>query len=447
MAKAIYSNGAESTKKKIGAQHGLIMGVLVALFFSMIFLVAIPQGLSSFILPLFKPDGEMMQKIGFVKFDGLVWASTTKEKAENLSGQGEVEIKKDYINKEYVFDFSRGVRTEEESGYVKGTWEFYIKAPALGEHPIYLEPWIGFLLVSLAFSALFAGFVTMFFPSGIGYMAALFDRQIDNTQIKIRLQTGFSDDVVHILTLPDDKLEDMDRREVERALRRVWERTVSDAEVSARQAINFDELFDDDTDIVMFRNEAIYSRIKEFFSDFVVKEIEDTKNGLLWRRNHLKWGKGLRLYMSHHFTEKYANNVTGLAYGGAAVLIVAIGIRGLKLIPAARPSWILLAIGLEFTMLGLMAFTLFYTEEEERMDKMLKKMEDANRSQLETLKGQQEDIHQLSTALVGQTSQIIKTRVENAISDYMTSGDHVQKMVAEEIAQKIIFGVRQAEKK
>jgi hypothetical protein len=287
----------------------------------------------------------------------------------------------------------------------------------------------------------------MLMPSSFGYMAALFDRQIDNTQIKIRLQTGFSDDVVHVLTLPDDKLEDMDRREVERALRRVWERTVSDAEVSARQAINFDELFDDDTDIVMFRNEAIYSRIKEFFSDFVVKEIEDTKNGLLWRRNHLKWGKGLRLYMSHHFTEKYQNNVTGLAYGGAAVLIVAIGIRGLKLIPAARPSWILLAIGLEFTMLGLMAFTLFYTEEEERMDKMLKKMEDANRSQLETLKGQQEDIHQLSTALVGQTSQIIKNRVESAISEYMTSGDHVQKMVAEEIAQKIMLGVRQVDNK
>ncbi len=446
MAKAMYSNAAESTKKKIGLQHGFVMGILVAVFFAFIFLSAIPSGLSSFILPLFKPDGELMQKIGFVKFDGLVWASTTKDKEANLLGQ-ELEVKKDYINKEFIFDFSQGVRTEEESGYVKGKWEFYIKAPALGEHPLYLEPWIGFTLVSIAFSVIFAGFITMLMPTKIGYMAALFDRQIDNTQIKIRLQTGFSDDVVHVLTLPDDKLEDMDRREVERALRRVWERTVSDAEVSSRQAITFDELFDDDTDIVMFRNEAIYSRIKEFFSDFVVKEIEDTKNGLLWRRNRLKFGKGLRLYMSHHFTEKYANNVTGMAYGGAAVLIVAIGVRGLKLIPAARPSWILLAIGLEFTMLGLMAFTLFYTEEEERMDKMLKKMEDANRSQLETLKGQQEDIHQLSTALVGQTSQIIKNRVESAISEYMTSGDHVQKMVAEEIAQKIMLGVRNTSEK
>ncbi|MFW6276446.1 MAG: hypothetical protein ACOC2K_02090, partial [Bacteroidota bacterium] len=83
--------------------------------------------------------------------------------------------------------------------------------------------------------------------------------------------------------------------------------------------------------------------------------------------------------------------------------------------------------------------------EEERMDKMLKKMEDASKSQLETLKGSQEDIHQLANALVGQTSEIIRTRVENAISDYMTSGDQVQKQIAEEIAKKITFNLRSAE--
>ena len=62
-----------------------------------------------------------------------------------------------------------------------------------------------------------------------------------------------------------------------------------------------------------------------------------------------------------------------------------------------------------------------YTEEEERMDKMLKKMEDANRSQLEVLRSQQYDIHQLSGVLVGQSAEIIKSRVERAIAEYMTS--------------------------
>ncbi|MFA5511488.1 MAG: hypothetical protein WC313_03475, partial [Candidatus Kapaibacterium sp.] len=90
----------------------------------------------------------------------------------------------------------------------------------------------------------------------------------------------------------------------------------------------------------------------------------------------------------------------------------------------------------------LLALTLIYTEEEERMDRMLKKMEDANRSQLEALRGQQADIHQLSNALVGQTAEIIRARVETAIEDYMTSGDQIQKVVAEEIAKKIMFSLR-----
>jgi len=95
-------------------------------------------------------------------------------------------------------------------------------------------------------------------------------------------------------------------------------------------------------------------------------------------------------------------------------------------------------------MLVLLAVTLFYTEEEERMDRMLKKMEDANRSQLETLKGQSHDIHQLTNALVGQTAEIIKSRVEKAISEYMTSDSNVHKVVAEEISKKIMIGIKES---
>jgi hypothetical protein len=276
-------------------------------------------------------------------------------------------------------------------------------------------------------------------------LALLFDRQIDDTKTKIRLQTGFSDQIVDLLTLPDDKLAEKDFEEVKSAFRIIWNRTmVEDLEASYKQA-KFEDFFYDDINIVEFRNFTLYSRIKEFFSDFLVKEILDTKNALLWRRHHSQIFKGLRLYMSHHITEKYQNFVTGMAYGGAAFLIVAVGIRGLKFIPAAKPSFILLAIFLEFTMLSLLAITLMYTEEEERMDKMLKKMEDANRSQLEALRGQQTDIHQLANALVGQTAEIIKTRVEKSIEQYLTSGDKVQSIIAQEIARKIIFGLRESD--
>ena len=313
----------------------------------------------------------------------------------------------------------------------------------LGENPIILEPWIGFAYLALFIAIVIALFLTMIMPSSFGFMAALFDRQIDNTKVKLRLQTGFGDDIVELLVLPDDKLGAKDVSEVRSAFRLIWDRTMTEDIASPFQSARFDDIFDDDTDLVYFRNEAIYTRIKEFFSDFVVIEIEDLKNALSWRRNKLLFWRGLRLYMAHHFTEKYSNMVTGAAYGGAAVLIIGVGIRGLKFIPPTKPSFILFVITLEFTMLMLLAVTLVYTEEEERMDKMLKKMEDANRSQLEALRGQQADIHQLSNALVGQTAEIIRRRVETAIEEYMTSGDHVQQVVAEEIAKKIMFGLRE----
>ena len=176
----------------------------------------------------------------------------------------------------------------------------------------------------------------------------------------------------------------------------------------------------------------------------MVKEIEDTKNAIEWSRNRFKFFKGLRLYMSHHFTEKYSNNVTGLAYGGAAILIVIIGIRGLKFIPATKPSLILAAISLEGTMLALLAFALVYTEEEERMDKLMKKMEDSSKNQLETMKDVSEDMHQLADALVGETSELIKGKVEAAISEALASDENVKKVVSDKVAEKIIIAMRQA---
>jgi hypothetical protein len=86
---------------------------------------------------------------------------------------------------------------------------------------------------------------------------------------------------------------------------------------------------------------------------------------------------GISTYMKFHFTEHYANMVQGLAYAGAAFLIIMIGIRGLKFIPAVKPSPILMALGIEFSLLCLLALTLMYTEEEERTDRILKQMVDA----------------------------------------------------------------------
>ncbi len=445
MAKSTFTQKESGPRLKLGFPQIIIALVLVVVLFFFYQLQLIPLGAAKFVIPLFKPSPEKLEKVGFVKFNGLVWASTSKEKAAKIEAQGSMEIQKDLIDKEYIFDFTFNKRTYKENGYVKNSSEFYAKSETLGEHPIYLEPWVGFWILALVLAVITMVLVTMMLPTSVGFMAVLFDRQIDETKTKIRLQTGIADEnIIDILTMPNDKLIEKDRLEVERAFREVWDKTTSEEVGDPKQTFRFEDIFDDNTDVVQFRNEYLYNRIKEYFSDFLLKEIVDTKDGLLWRRNHLLIMKGLRLYMAHHFTEKYSNNVTGLAYGGAAFLIVAVGIRGLKFIPPQRPSFILLAIFLEFTMLSMLAVTLIYTEEEERMDKMLKKMEDANRSQLEVLRSQQYDIHQLSGVLVGQSAEIIKSRVERAIAEYMTSDDNIKKVVAEEISEKILIGLRES---
>lgn len=442
MAKSTYSQQNPVNKLKVGFQHVAILGVLIVAFFFFFQLQLIPYGVSSFVVPLFKPSPEKLTKMGFVQFEGLTWASTSLEKQELVTRQGRVAIKKDLIDREYIFDFTLNKRTDKEHGYVKNSNEFYVKSETLGEFPIYLEPWIGFWILSLVLGVVCSIFITMFLPLNLGFMALLFDRQINETQIKIRLQTNLTDDLVLMLTLPDSKLYEIERNDVEKAFRTIWDSTNLEQSGANPHLQRFENSFDDNTDVVQFRNNELYNRIKEYYSDFLLKEIEDTRDGLEWRGNHFKIMSGLRLYMAHHFTEKYSNNVTGLAYGGAAVLIVAVGIRGLKFIPATRPSMIMLAIFLEFSMLSLLAVTLVYTEEEERMDKMLKKMEDANRNQLESLEMQRFDIHQLSEALVGQSKEIIKNRVQAAISEYMTSDDNVKRVIAEQISDKIMIGLR-----
>jgi hypothetical protein len=74
---------------------------------------------------------------------------------------------------------------------------------------------------------------------------------------------------------------------------------------------------------------------------------------------------GIQMYMRFYFTVKYNNTVLGFVYMGAAVLIIIIGLRGLKFIPPTQPSLVLFALGLEFTLLVTYAITLMYTKQEE----------------------------------------------------------------------------------
>lgn len=80
-----------------------------------------------------------------------------------------------------------------------------------------------------------------------------------------------------------------------------------------------------------------------------------------WTRTH----DAIKFYMREYFTERYSNTVLGLVYMGAAVLIIVIGIRGLKFLPSTDPSIVLGALGLEFILLITYALVMIYGKPED----------------------------------------------------------------------------------
>jgi hypothetical protein len=421
----------------------------------------------------------------------------------------DVNAKGEFLNKEYIFDFNTaGIRDEkisvprvdpqtrqpvinpetgkqelmqvEKDGYTKKWGEWYTKCPKLGEEAIVLE-WWGFTILSFDVGFILALVITMMLPPSIGYISQKFEREIANTKTKIRLNTGFNKETVEMIALRDVDFEQFFKENpnyIKQVFAKVWARTQPDHEVAAaRQQGNsmanimaaFRNAFDAEVQtagILAFRNETLYGRIQESYSEAVMTEIENLKASQDWQHARWKIGSALRLYMVHHFTERYANNVTGFAYGGAAILIIAVGIRGLKFIPAARPSVIMLAILLEFSLLALMAISLFYTEEEERMDKMLKKMEDSGKSQLSSLRGMAEDFSIVSRSLgeeglgsamksmaedmerVANTladdimADAIRQRVEQALERHLSNEEEIKNAVRDALPDVIINVLR-----
>lgn len=99
-------------------------------------------------------------------------------------------------------------------------------------------------------------------------------------------------------------------------------------------------------------------------------DLELLQKALIWERatgldKVLKSHDAVKFYMREYFTERYANVILGMVYMGAAVLIIVIGIRGLKFLPATDPTVVLGALGLEFMLLITYATILMYGKTEE----------------------------------------------------------------------------------
>ncbi len=308
------------------------------------------------------------------------------------------------LHDEFVLDMTSGSGSPEHD-YTKSSGQWIVHTEKLGEDAIIISPWLTFGIFSIFFGFIVATLVTAMFPTSLGYIGNKIRREIHHTINRIDEQTG-------------DKIS---REEIER--------------ITA--ANSRDDL----------------TAIEKEFGPVIVDEIRDVRNANQWKKKPFMVFKGLRLYMTRHFAEKYSNNVQGFAYGGAAILIVVIGIRGLKFIPPTQPSILLAAITLEFTMLMLLAVTLFYTEEEQRMDKLIRDLEESSEGQkfelinlvrtsqqqqrdlasmVDYIQRQTGDLKRMADALTGANKEYIIQVAQKAVAEYIT------KERSEEITEKVI---------
>ncbi len=111
---------------------------------------------------------------------------------------------------------------------------------------------------------------------------------------------------------------------------------------------------------------------------------------------------GLKVYLRFYFTERYSNNIIGAVYMGAASLIIIIGLRGLKFIPSNEPSLVLFALGLEFTLLMIYAFTLMYSRTESDDQHLSNNQGNGNHSDISDI-GSSREVEKLLKAFVKST--------------------------------------------
>ncbi len=114
-------------------------------------------------------------------------------------------------------------------------------------------------------------------------------------------------------------------------------------------------------------------------------------------------------FMVYTFIPQYANNVQGLVYMGAALLIIIVGLRGLgelagqiAIVPKfllegkkVSPNWVMIALFTEFALLMVMAITTFFTPEEPMFEEPVHKG-DLPSDELQRIKNQMAEIKSLA---------------------------------------------------
>lgn len=206
-------------------------------------------------------------------------------------------------------------------------WAIDVFVGTTGEARYWLDPILSLSMPVSLFSFLLTLIISSLLPINLGLIRHKIEREIINQLDKIHFSNfGFYSDIKNL--------------ELESKIQSADERTLHS--LAEELKINKEEI-KYLAKAIKWKNDSIFYKFLHPFS-------------------------GLEYYLRFYFTDRYGNTMLGLVYIGAAILIIIIGMRGLKFIPSTQPSLVFFALGLEFSVLIAYAVTVMYSKNENESD-------------------------------------------------------------------------------
>jgi hypothetical protein len=404
-----------SHSKRLVAPFVILIALAVTLFSALYFVVA-PQSIEKIALNNLKPS-----ELQVMNFNG-VFASPNAEGMRQIGASPD--IARTLTSGELIFDLTRESRTSDEHGYTKSAKEWYIKTPILGEEAVIITPAIALGIGLGAVSLVFALLVSLLLPPKIGFMAALVERSIAQTRINLHLQTGLSEEELDILSLSDEELLLLAKSapfRVEKVIQSLWN-IVS----HGTDEHHFNPKSLEARSYLVFRRYCL-QRMEEILSPNVAMALHNLQRVHAWQRRKARVYGAFKFYMEESFVPKYSNVVSGLAYGGAAFLIVSVGLRGLRFIPASRPSVLLATISLECVFLVCLGLTLAFQREESDATLSMKRI--------------QHGMNDVARVMQSVDTSVIQRVLQESAAEYARTPE-MQERVFENIAEKALDALR-----
>lgn len=398
--------------------------VIIVSVFTVLYSGVVPPLMEKIVVATLVPSN-----VEVCNFNG-VHASPT---SEGMKFQGQ-DILRAYINNEVLIDFTSEARTLAQHGYTKAASEWLIKTPFMGDEPVILSPSFALVVPVFSISVFFAILFTFILPTRLGLLSSQTERIARETRTKLLFQTGFSEELLDFLLLSDAEVTMLASNmpeKVDTCLQQLWEATRTEHErqstiASYREESLFDAVHIADGHHAFVRNTLI-SRLREAFSPAVEHSVKTLQSARIWQQNHISLLRGVRLFMSEYFAPNCGNNVQGLAYAGAGFMIVVIGLRGLRFIPASRPSLIIASISLEFALLVALGITLYFQREEA--------------SSIESLKRIENNTQNVALVMSSVDSSTFQRAMHEAIRERIQSPE-MDKRLAESLTQSFIDSLR-----